>query len=61
MARRLNVTEKAVRRMLDPGHRCRIDRLENALEQLGLELELTVLRSDVRFEAINEGVGAHLL
>lgn len=48
LARRLNVTEKVVRRMLDPDHRCRIDRLENALEQLGLELELTVHRSNVR-------------
>ncbi len=51
LARRLNVTEKVVRRMLDPDHRCRIDRLENALEQLGLELELTVHPSNVRFEA----------
>jgi antitoxin HicB len=51
LARRLNVTEKVVRRMLDPDHRCRIDRLENALGQLGLELELTVHPSNVRFEA----------
>jgi len=50
LARRLNVTEKVVRRMLDPDHRCRIDRLENALEQLGLKLELTVHHSNVRFE-----------
>ena len=51
LARQLNVTEKVVRRMLDPDHRCRIDRLENALEQLGLELELTVHHSNVRHEA----------
>ena len=51
LARRLNVTEKVVRRMLDPDHRCRIDRLENALEQLGLELELIVYRSNVHFQA----------
>jgi len=50
LARRLNVTEKVVRRMLDPDHRCRIDRLETALEQLGLELELTVHPSNVRIE-----------
>ncbi len=51
LAHRLNVTEKVVRRMLDPDHRCRIDRLENALEQLGLALELTIHRSNVRHEA----------
>jgi antitoxin HicB len=51
LARRLNVTEKVIRRMLDPDHRCRIDRLENALEQLGLELELTVHRSNGLFQA----------
>lgn len=50
LARRLNVTEKVVRRMLDPDHRCRIDRLENALEQLGMGLELSVHRAGVRIE-----------
>jgi len=42
LARRLGVTEKVVRRMLDPDHRCRIDRLEDALDQLGLSLEVMV-------------------
>ena len=42
LARRLGVTEKVIRRMLDPDHRCRIDRLESALDHLGLVLELTV-------------------
>jgi antitoxin HicB len=42
LARRLSVNEKVIRRMLDPDHRCRIDRLENALDQLGLGLELRI-------------------
>jgi antitoxin HicB len=45
LALRLSVNEKVVRRMLDPDHRCRIDRLEHALDQLGLGLELRVQRS----------------
>jgi antitoxin HicB len=45
LARRLSVNEKVIRRMLDPDHRCRIDRLEHALEKLGLGLELRIQRS----------------
>ena len=44
LARKLGVTEKVVRRLLDPDHRCRIDRLEDALNHLGLCLELKVRR-----------------
>jgi antitoxin HicB len=46
LASRLAVTEKVVRRMLDPDHRCRIDRLEKALSLMGLGLELIVHRAD---------------
>ena len=42
LAKQLGVNEKVVRRMLDPDHRSRIDRLEDALDRLGLGLELTV-------------------
>ena len=42
LAQQLGVNEKVVRRMLDPDHRSRIDRLEDALDRLGLGLELTV-------------------
>ena len=45
LARNLRVNEKVVRRMLDPDHRCRIDRLEDALHHLGLSLELKVRRN----------------
>jgi len=51
LARRLGVTEKVIRRMLDPDHRCRIDRLEDAIDKLGLSLELTVRTSEGPFEA----------
>jgi len=42
LAQQLGVNEKVVRRMLDPDHRSRIDRLEDALNCLGLGVELTV-------------------
>jgi len=42
LARALRVNEKVIRRMLDPDHRSRIDRLENALDQLRLDLELRI-------------------
>ena len=45
LARNLRVNEKVVRRLLDPDHRCRIDRLEDALHHLGLCLELKVRRN----------------
>jgi len=44
LADRLGVNEKVVRRMLDPDHRSRIDRLENVLGLLGMGLELKVCR-----------------
>lgn len=43
LAARLGVTEKVVRRLLDPDHRCRIDRLEAALQELGQRLELRIV------------------
>ncbi len=43
LAERLGVDEKIVRRLLDLDHVSRIDRLETALEYLGLQLELSVL------------------
>lgn len=42
LAHGLGVTEKAVRRLLDPDHHNRIDRLEAALAWLGRRLELKV-------------------
>ena len=42
LAQQLGVNEKVVRRMLDPDHRSRIDRLEDALNCLGVRVELTV-------------------
>jgi len=43
LAEHLGVDEKIVRRLLDLDHVSRIDRLETALEYLGLQLELSVL------------------
>ena len=43
LAECLGVDEKIVRRLLDLDHVSRIDRLETALEYLGLQLELSVL------------------
>jgi antitoxin HicB len=45
LAERLGVSEKVVRRLLDPDHRCRIDRLEAALGVLGVQVRLTVQRA----------------
>jgi antitoxin HicB len=45
LAERLSVSEKVVRRLLDPDHRCRIDRLEAALAALGSQASLIVERS----------------
>lgn len=45
LAERLGVSEKVVRRMLDPDHRCRIDRLEAALAVLGRRVGLVVGRA----------------
>ena len=42
LARKLRVTEKVVRRLLDLDHLSRIDRLEAALACLGQQLELSV-------------------
>lgn len=42
LAQRLGISEKAVRRLLDPDHHSRIDRLETALACLGRRLELAV-------------------
>jgi len=41
-ADRLGVTEKVVRRLLDPDHSSKIERLEHALGLLGQQLELRV-------------------
>lgn len=38
LAKRLKCDEKEVRRMLDPRHNSRIDRIEGALEALGRQL-----------------------
>jgi antitoxin HicB len=43
LAECLGVDEKIVRRLLDLDHISRIDRIETALERLGLQLELSVL------------------
>ena len=43
LAECLGVDEKIVRRLLDLDHISRIDRIETALECLGLQLELSVL------------------
>jgi antitoxin HicB len=43
LAEHLGVDEKIVRRLLDLDHVSRIDRLETALEYLGLQLELSVV------------------
>ena len=40
LARRLNLNEKEVRRLLDPRHKSKIDRIEAALEALGRRLIL---------------------
>jgi len=48
LAKRLNVTEKVVRRLLDLDHASRIDRLEAALTAMGQQLELTVRSKRVR-------------
>lgn len=45
LAERLGVSEKVVRRMLDPDHRCRIDRLEAALAVLGRQVGLVVTQA----------------
>jgi antitoxin HicB len=45
LAERLGVSEKVVRRLLDPDHRCRIDRLEIALAVLGRQVGLVVARA----------------
>ena len=42
LARRLNVDEKEVRRMLDPGHGSKIPRIAEALHSLGKRLHLSV-------------------
>ena len=42
LARRLNVDEKEVRRMLDPGHGSKIPRIAEALNTLGKRLHLSV-------------------
>ena len=42
LARRLGVNEKVIRRLLDLDHVSRIDRLEIALEQFGIQLQLSV-------------------
>ena len=42
LARRLNVDEKEVRRMLDPGHGSKIPRIAEALNSLGKRLHLSV-------------------
>lgn len=42
LARRLDVDEKAVRRLLDLDHPSRIDRLEEALASLGRTLQVSV-------------------
>jgi hypothetical protein len=42
-----------LRRMLDPDHRCRIERLEKALDQLGLGVELRVRRAGKRLAGTN--------
>ena len=41
LAGRLNVDESEVRRILDPAHRTKLDRLEQAAKALGGRLEIT--------------------
>jgi antitoxin HicB len=43
LARRLNLDEKAVRRLRDPLHRSHIGQIETALRSLGRRLEVRVL------------------
>lgn len=40
LARRLDVGENEVRRILDPGHRTKLDRLERAARVLGVRFQL---------------------
>jgi antitoxin HicB len=40
LARRLDVGENEVRRILDPGHRTKLDRLERAARALGVRFQL---------------------
>ena len=47
-ARRLNLAENEVRRMLNPAHATKIDRLEMALASFGRHLEVSVLAGSVR-------------
>jgi len=42
LARRLGVSETVVRRMLDPGHDTRSEKLQTALEALGKRMVVTV-------------------
>jgi antitoxin HicB len=43
VARRLRMDEKALRRLLDPGHGSRIDALAEALRKLGLRVAVSVI------------------
>jgi hypothetical protein len=45
LGRRLDVDEKAVRRLRDPLHRSHIGQVEAALRQLGKRLEVEVLEA----------------
>lgn len=45
LARRLNVSPKEVRRLLDLGHASRLDLVETALRALGYQAEVTVRRT----------------
>lgn len=40
LARRLDIGENEVRRILDPGHRTKLDRLERAARALGVRFQL---------------------
>lgn len=42
LARRLNITETEVRRLLDPKHQTKIGSLERALYVLGIEISINV-------------------
>ncbi len=45
LGRRLGLTEKAVRRLVDPLHHSRIEKVDAALRVLGKQLEVSVLEA----------------
>jgi len=53
LAKRMGVNEKVVRRLLDPDHVSRIDRLETALEHFEIQLQLSVQQKPLAEHEIN--------